>query len=538
MNNLKLIIYEKLFVVDIEKLSRKEKDDILQKREKAIEEIKKFLFTLTKDPIKKNLILFLLEKVDDGYEILDTFLKDLRTKMRMREKIVLASENTDDVNEYCEYLRWICTMKNGSGLLLTDLLAMLIAFDFYLLYYEFFPEIFEIILNSCKRDITKKECAIILYVTRVQDEKIREVLHEYIKNYISKKEETSEAKFSYLSSYASKRGFRSGYLTKKIDTIREDSFIFDVFRDFIDSFGIETQEKILSCDVIFGCYDNRVEEYRKTLLKILYGISNDEKNSENIRADSFDCIIRNFEEEKKNAKKLLLELGSKNNKHVSIYNNSQNIHFDNSEEQALEYFGTMKDYFLKTSEEELDVFQEIKSNFSPEKNSKQLSSLKRIERDLALFKVPNFEEKKTLLSITVACWKKILSSKDSSALKTRFSEELEEMAEWCATGHLNRLANVFSGFDFSFVIPLKEQFKNYTIMSFQRLLKDNPKKEEIISSIGYKIDDEYVLCEILQIIGQIQDELYKDYVVEKIVEKEKFDTIFYDFVQDYFHLEI
>lgn len=154
------------------------------------------------------------------------------------------------------------------------------------------------------------------------------------------------------------------------------------------------------------------------------------------------------------------------------------------------------------------------------KASVALRSIKRLERDLALF----VDRKFTPIKILCMLWKKIVASKDSETLKNRLVEELIDMSDTCSSGHISRLVNVFAGFDFEMRIPWTEQIKSIFKVLFEKKVRSLPddEGEEVMMILVDKGHSE----KIETLVDSIYAELYKEFVDANYLKIGEFDTYF------------
>lgn len=272
---------------------------------------------------------------------------------------------------------------------------------------------------------------------------------------------------------------------------------------FLNNPNNMTHYRNLSAQYLLQKYKSKLEaDITDNIENTLLTFATDEELDYNIRADSADIILQlGIEENKVKARKIINNLGVKDNCHATIYENAQNVHTKEVEEsvrEILEFFATLPllkinnqtisfEYVEKMVNEILDKqkkdIKEI-NNYSKftcdycgtnlesalriknkcfrsktcynkyKRDEKIILALERISLDRALYSKYNI----TLKNVLVKLWSYIIGHKYEEEMKKRLIEELEEMSGTCSSGFLSRLVNVVSGFgDFNICISWEEQ---------------------------------------------------------------------------------
>ena len=273
------------------------------------------------------------------------------------------------------------------------------------------------------------------------------------------------------------------------------------------------------------------------------GFSRDESLDENLRADACDILMQlGKPENQKIARKIINIIGSRGRSHLTIYENSQNVHsteVENSVAEILEFLSTLPllkvdkkgiDFkFVKTSIEKMlksEKESHVKSKqhtkefcvhcgndletyirygkniycnntcYKEEKKHKKIhESLERIQLDRALYSKFN----NSLENILVKLWCYITDHKHEKELKKRLLEELEDMSGTCSSGFLSRLVNVVSGFgDFSIRISWEDQITGNLTGRINKEIKNITSENSLFID---KLEDIIILK--LQITGEI-----------------------------------
>jgi hypothetical protein len=307
-----------------------------------------------------------------------------------------------------------------------------------------------------------------------------------------------------------------------------------------------------------------------------------------VKADVYDQLL-NFESVKKQALLELKALGEG----LKTLDSSQNVHMVNADVEGwlqwLSQFTTSSNTFSQVVAE----FKEASSAFAQAEISPQVDyAIKRIELDNNLYGKLHLK----LQTIFVKVWKAISVSEDNcEELVRRLYQELIEMSETCSSGHLLRLMNVFSGFGYNAItvdaeVELKsvinkrvELYMNSLIGQYEqtkankgkfkfakRLDEDEQQKgwsftssvddfegeiedeneEKYCAEPSEQSDDLYDTVmdawmtgkeDILQrhfysALAKIHDEVYEDYVGQKIMTEQQFSETYRDIVNNLFVL--
>jgi hypothetical protein len=223
-------------------------------------------------------------------------------------------------------------------------------------------------------------------------------------------------------------------------------------------------------------------------------------------------------------------------KHKNIYNNKQNIHSINIDK-------TIKPFFDKLIN--MDFGEHLPANIDDdkihelieqilkmsrniiEKNNMKLEMTK-IERTIQRFILDNTVYTDKLVSLLQLLFRSylyiIITNEGNEELLKRFVEELYEMADTCSTGHLVRLANIFSGYDVNMHMDVEDELKSCI---FHRLtIIINSKTEEEQDKIYENtLSEEFMKILSKDLVGLI-NELEKEYVESKIISSVTLQELF------------
>lgn len=227
-------------------------------------------------------------------------------------------------------------------------------------------------------------------------------------------------------------------------------------------------------------------------------------------------------------------------KHKNIYNNKQNIHSINIDKSIKPFFEKLinmdfgerlpanidDDKIHELIEEILKMARDI-----IEKHDMKLDMVK-IERTIQRFILDNTVYTDKLVSLLQLLFRSYLyimiTNEGNEELLKRFVEELYEMADTCSTGHLVRLANIFSGYDVNMHMDVEDELKGCI---FQRLTKIINNKSEKEQEIIYENTNsaEFMVILSKDLVGLI-NELEKEYVESKIISSTTLQELFRKYI--------
>lgn len=344
--------------------------------------------------------------------------------------------------------------------------------------------------------------------------------------------------------------FKSQYLNedfkyKLFDSLKKDSNIiqnikFVVSKLLVLHSFINYQYNLYICQYLLE--NNHIQ---KEYLLHLVQISKQSEN-ENCIADIADFLISEKIEnysliDIKEFKQIGLHLfeGIKwdsSVKHKNIYNNKQNIHSININKTIKPFFDKLinmdfgerlpanidDDKIHELIEEILKMSRDI-----IEKNNMKLQTIK-IERTIQRFILDNTVYTDKLVSLLQLLFRSylyiVITNEGNEELLKRFVEELYEMADTCSTGHLVRLANIFSGYDVNMHMDVEDELKSCI---FHRLtIIINSKSEDEQDKIYENtMSEEFMKILSKDLVGLI-NELEKEYVESKIISSTTLQELF------------
>lgn len=282
---------------------------------------------------------------------------------------------------------------------------------------------------------------------------------------------------------------------------------------FIGDSSVPMDLRLLSAQFLYSLGSDSVErtcvlKCGGTVKEFLYGIGSDPNQTEDIRADAYDILLKYAAgEEEKGAIRILLKvLGGSG---LGLYGNSQNVHstsIEKSVEQLINRLGVkIPDASIETSVEV--EFEKIKSALSKRICDDRIRydlelALQRIELDEAVYGVQNM----TLKTILWKLYAFILGSEFKEELICRLVEELLESSNKCSSGFVSRLVNVLSGYHSDMTLTI----------SFE---------EEIISKIENELNKQIQQLGGEEIIEIVHPTLTSDHKIERLTQDDYKDRI-------------
>ena len=258
---------------------------------------------------------------------------------------------------------------------------------------------------------------------------------------------------------------------KTIDRLYSHYIVDGCTRDFVQNKENNDTFRILTLQ-----YTINVDRLREWSQEKLIEMSKDVFMDYNKRADCVDVILSLGDETfKKIAGRILLELGDiAERSDKSIYAFKQNVHMVDK--------CTLKEFrkLVKLSKElgncGAHTFKDIqKIIFSNEQTDEIKVSMQRIRNDN--YKYEGF----SMTDILIMVWK-VYEWSGEQELKNRLMEELTEMSNTCTSGHVTRLVNALSGFNFTspngelveFLVGInwEDQIYNYLQILFMKKIRE------------------------------------------------------------------
>lgn len=346
-------------------------------------------------------------------------------------------------------------------------------------------------------------------------------------------------RYKIIADFISRVGLVTYINREKLKVPYQEHFVHGLQTIFFFETANGVRERILSGQHLLQM-DIIDEEERNLVTKSLFVIANDESQTENVRADAADVLLRcGSKEVAVKAREVISKLGKSmvGTKRDTIYDDSQNMHDENIAESVSKYitklvndpdfkpsaFNLIKEEISKTLRA-MDKVQDKTRHF------KIYKAMDRIELDTAVYTL----QKVTLAEILAATWWKIRNGLETNKdlLYGRLFEELSEMSETCSSGHAGRFVNVFSGTDETIKISFETQLianVSGRINARIREIKDPETRDIVLSGAsGDATEEEIEIYKewVKKALADIKRELYKEFVEEKYIGDAEFGEYF------------
>lgn len=209
---------------------------------------------------------------------------------------------------------------------------------------------------------------------------------------------------------------------------------------------------------------------------------------------------------------ILRRRGIEPEKKISIYEDSQNVHSTSINESVLKVAVKLIEKEQKTEFDPKIVKDTLGDTYTINK------VLERIEIDSSTFSVGL--NKFNMYIVFSNIWSYIIKHEKKEQLIDRLKEEMNEMEDYCSTGHLSRLINVIQGFteddDLCIRISVQDQINSVISVYLDKMLQKAP--DNVMDSI-IEGNPDIFYSYVHNIIKQKMDDLFTDYgnVVNELV---------------------
>jgi hypothetical protein len=294
------------------------------------------------------------------------------------------------------------------------------------------------------------------------------------------------------------------------------------------------------------------KERRKYIQEIFEDIMNNEEEDDNIRADVAD-VLSNYGDlaYKEIAKEIIKELGFKEGGYT-VYDNAQNVHDDKIRDCIIKFIENelVRDkipttkYETKKEDGTTTIFERIQTIIDiteamtklvtdyivvlePSKSKKLIDALDRIALDSSTFT----GKRMTAREILQRVWNRIQRKEPDikNSMTQRLIEELIDMEGTCSSGHMERIVNILSTYDFEINIGFENQIIANIKGRFEARIKelDDDLQADILMAMSSEGDEKQIFINFAK---KVKDELYKEmfeeFVNEGHIGREEFDTYF------------
>lgn len=368
-------------------------------------------------------------------------------------------------------------------------------------------------------------------------EKVQEYLIDVIKNNTL----ASEYKYRIITSFSNKYGVKSMFNSTKLFVDYDEKFIYLLQLSFFENENNDVHHRMLSAQYILNMELPSKDE-KEAVIKKLFEIMLDEKQTENYRAIACDIIVRcGSMENAQEADAMIRKLGRKRDGKFSnvetLYSNSQNAHekaFAVAVDLFVErYFGDSNEFVKSKDHDKIyeETISAIKRYHSlPKDKLNSIRALNTLSLDSATFT----KYKVSIVEVYDKVWSIIsLYEKDKKdEYEKRIVTELLDMCEICATGLIGRIVNILSLETGDVKISYEDQIVSNVAGRIQariRHIEDESLQESIVLATMVNPEDEHVSKFknfILSIEGPLKRELYTEFVDCEFVSKEEFEKSF------------
>lgn len=379
------------------------------------------------------------------------------------------------------------------------------------------------------------------------------VARDCLAGIIESQQYQSDYRYKVIAGFITTTGLASMLNLGRLEVDYNEKFVYYLQNKFFWNEKNGVRERILSGQHMLGMTEKNVKPEMKkkisdTLLEIARSTDGeDEADTENIRADAADVLLRlGTSEYQDAARDIIRGLGfmlTEDGKHVhdltlkqkTAYTDRQNVHDSTINESVNKFI----DEHIETADKQRETYQSVHTDvteliYSSGLRSKQrikaFKSLNRISIDTATFSHKRY----TTSDIFVHIWMLIKKHNDEEQklLKSRMVDELVDMADTCSSGHASRLINVLAGYDVEIKISWKDQIHANMAGRMQkkiREIEDEELKEMVVMGMIKDAEpedrDAFVLF-VTENIGNLKKELEKEFVGEGHVTQEEFDGYF------------
>ena len=212
-----------------------------------------------------------------------------------------------------------------------------------------------------------------------------------------------------------------------------------------------------------------------------------------------------------------------------VYNNKQNVHSVDLNKYIKPFFEKLinidflliipsnndEDHIHKTIQEIINKCETVITTYNLPYN---IDTIKRTIQRFILDNTLYTDKYVSLLQLLFRCYfyiKITIGEMSSEELFKRFVEELYEMADTCSSGHLVRLANIFSGFDNTTVIDVQDELRACIFTRLTKII--NSKPDELSEQIYDNVQSEMFMKLLSQDLVILYNQLLIEYVDSGII---------------------
>ena len=370
---------------------------------------------------------------------------------------------------------------------------------------------------------------------------------------VGSKEYPSSYRYKVIAGLITTTGLSTMLNLGKLNVEYNEKFLFAMQNKFFWNTVNGIRERILSGQHMLGMKDKTISTDGKN--KVTHELLNiakeaegdDDEDTENIRADAADVVMRLGNAEQKNsARDIIRNLGfiyggdgkrikSLSEKHRTAYTDKQNIH-DSSINKSINEFITK---LISKTNDQLESYQTTHAEvteilygtkISSKERIKAFKALNRISIDTATFT----DYKITTAEIFIHVWRlmKKHNEDEYNELQKRLIEELIDMADTCSSGHAGRLINILSGYDVELKISWEDQVHSNMSARMQKKIQSidiEELQEKIVMGMADDAeteDKDAFIKFVTENMPLLKKELYKEFVEDGYIKEKEFEQYF------------
>jgi hypothetical protein len=413
--------------------------------------------------------------------------------------------------------------------------------------YEYFSEAHELYKYLCmdlnSDALHRIEACKLIYAAGIPEE--RDLVQECLMDLIAPDgKDSSKRRFDLITSFFSRTGLKTATTSRTLISHYDEELLSGVLVAFFYEETNDTREVIVAGGMLLQM--QVPNEEKESICQVLLDIARDERHTENARGDAADFVKNHSPIEKfvLEADHLLKEvIGFAGLKTASsfigrqrmIYNNSQNVHNDETFARVLDF---LKDTLVCTDQMIIQTLDQVrrlvKEKFTDRpKQLRALKALHRIDIDTTTFT----SKKITLADTLVNVWKVIAETEDpidKSLMQELLLDELYEMGDTCTSGHSIRLVNVLSARTSAepvVKISYHDQIVANVAGRVSRLLSDADDATQDAIAVSFAPNPDPEELSVAQNwrdsrLPLVHDELYQEFVVGGFVNATEFEASF------------
>ena len=377
------------------------------------------------------------------------------------------------------------------------------------------------------------------YLFASTDSTYKEIAQQYLLSVINTIHDYSSLwRYKIIANYISKTGVGAVTNFAKLPVQYDENFVHSLQTAFFTNVANGARERILSGQNLLEMKTVTLEEYKEVEI-VLLEMADNPANSDNVRADAADVLIRTTKgETKARAQAIIAALGysAVRSRDRTVYSDRQNVHTTAISTAARAFIQSIVSDPDYVSESFLAVHTEVsslvrRSDLVKEDRDKCYRALDRISIDTSTFTEYNLG----IADVFCYVWHRVKSHPEfRGELEKRILEELVDMADTCSSGHTWRFVNVLSVYEGDILqISWEDQIKANIVgrMSASiRDIKDETLKDLVALGSMENADPEEARAFRQfadRALGELYHELRKEFVVEgKHLALEQFDLYF------------